>query len=107
MSRSRQRSRIRSSSSGKDCFGSTGANFATSGGFWQPGGCARPLSTRYAERAILLDHPARVVGDLPRVSIGVDEDPVVAAPEGLARLACDRRPGGARLFDDGADFVVG
>ena len=35
--------------------------------------------------------PVRVVGDLPGVAVGVDEDAAVAAPEGLGRLAGDRR----------------
>ena len=34
----------------------------------------------------------RVVCDLPRVPVGVDEDTAVAAPEGLVGLAADGRP---------------
>src|SRR5258708_10947782 len=39
------------------------------------------------DRPVLPERPARVVGDLPGMAVGVDEDPGVAPPE--------RRPGGA------------
>ena len=35
-------------------------------------------------RAVVLDRPMRVVGDLPRMAVGVDEHARVAAPERLA-----------------------
>ena len=43
-------------------------------------------------------------GDLPRVTVRVDEDRGVAAPKGLGRLAADRRSGGARFLGDGIDL---
>src|ERR1700709_1937560 len=50
--------------------------------------------------AAALGHgPVRVVGDLPGMAIGIDEDPAVAAPEGLGRLTADRRAGAPRLLD--------
>ena len=38
------------------------------------------------DAAVRSDRPVRVVGDLPRVTVRVDEDRGVAAPEGLGRL---------------------
>src|SRR5436853_5988078 len=49
----------------------------------------------------------RVVGDLPRVAVGIDEDAAVPAPEGLGRLASDRRPGGTGLLDHLVDLGWG
>ena len=43
-------------------------------------------------RPVVLDRPVRVVGDLPRVAVGVDEDAGVAAPERRSARAADRRP---------------
>src|SRR5689334_2784206 len=50
------------------------------------------------------DRPVRVVGDFPRVAVGVDEDAAVAAPEGLGGLAADGRTGLPGLFDHGIDL---
>src|SRR5262245_30616132 len=57
------------------------------------------------DAAVGVDPPVRVVGDLPGVAIGVEEDRAVAAPEGLGRLATDRRAGGAGLLDRGVDRI--
>src|SRR5436190_6590851 len=57
------------------------------------------------ERAVLLNRPMRVVGDLPRVTVGVDEDPGIAAPERLGRLTADRAAGLAGLLDHLVDLV--
>src|SRR4051794_37385320 len=46
----------------------------------------------------------RVVGHLPRVPVGVEEEPRVAAPERRCALAADPPPGGARLLDHGVDL---
>src|SRR3954454_13464934 len=98
-SRSRQRSRIRSSSAGKDCFGSTGRNPATVTGFSQSVGGQR-------HRAVLGHRPTAVVRDLPWMAIGVDEDPGVAAPECLGRLAADRGARRASLLDHLIDLLL-
>ncbi len=45
--------------------------------------------------------------DLPRVTIRVDEDPGVAAPERFRRLATDHRAGLSGLFDDTIDIYAG
>src|SRR5262245_50477915 len=45
-----------------------------------------------------------VVGHLPGVALGVDEDAAVAAPEGLAGLAADPRAGGASVLDRRGDL---
>src|SRR5436190_11117362 len=58
----------------------------------------RPASTQL-HGPVVIDSPPRVVGYLPRVTLRVDEHCRVAAPEGLARFACDPRAGGARLLD--------
>src|SRR5262249_21869566 len=59
------------------------------------------------QRAVLFERPARVVSDLPGVAVRVDEDPRVAAPEGLAGLAADGRTGLAGLLDHLVDLVGG
>src|SRR4029077_20672154 len=55
--------------------------------------------------AALLDCPVGMVCDLPRVAVGIDEDPRVAAPEGLARLAPNAGGGLAGLLDHLVDLV--
>ena len=50
-----------------------------------------PLLSRKGHRAVVPDCPARIVGNLPGMAGGVDEDPRVAAPKGLAGLPPDRR----------------
>jgi hypothetical protein len=53
----------------------------------------------------LVDPPVRVVRDLPRVPVGVDEDGAVAAPEGLGRPPADLRAGLASLLGDRVDLL--
>ena len=55
-------------------------------------------------RAVVRDRPARVVRDLPRMAVGIEEDARVAAPERLGAVARDRRAGGLRLRDHGIDL---
>ena len=50
-------------------------------------------------RAVVGDRPERVVRDLPRVTVGIDEHARVAAPERRRALARDPRAGRARLVD--------
>lgn len=52
------------------------------------------------DASVARDRPRRIVGDLPRMAIGIDEDPGVPAPEGGATLTADPRPGGCRLLQD-------
>src|SRR5262249_10206883 len=47
------------------------------------------------DRAVLAHVPMRVVRDLPRMAVRVEEHAAVAAVEGLAGLAGDRRAGRA------------
>src|ERR1044072_4900127 len=46
------------------------------------------------------------MGDLAGMAVGVGDDPGVATPEGLARLAPDPRAGGARLLDGLVDLLA-
>ena len=57
-----------------------------------------------AHPALVVEVPSRVVGDLPGMAVGVDEDARVAAPERRPRFPADRRPRGAGLGDDGVDL---
>ena len=57
------------------------------------------------DAAVLGERPVRVVGDLPRVPVGVQEEPAVAAPERLGPLAADRRAGRARLLEHRVDLL--
>ena len=54
--------------------------------------------------SVVRDRPVRVVGDLPRVAVRVHEHAAVAAPEGLAGLARNRRAGRACLLDHAVDL---
>jgi hypothetical protein len=55
-------------------------------------------------RAVGLDRPVRVVGDLPRMAVGVDEHARVAAPECLGAMPWDRGPCRFRLGDHRVDL---
>ena len=55
-------------------------------------------------RAVVADRPVRVVRDLPRVAVWVDEDARVAAPERLGAVARDRGARCLRLGDDCVDL---
>src|SRR5262249_50308414 len=54
--------------------------------------------------AVLGDRPVGVVGDLPGMPVGVDEDAAVAPPERLGSLAGDAGARGARLVEDRVDL---
>src|SRR4029453_432784 len=62
-----------------------------------------PRSER--DRAVVVHGPARVVRDLPGVTVGIHEDPRVAAPERLPRLPSDPAPGRPRLLDHRIDLL--
>src|SRR5207253_9465687 len=47
----------------------------------------------------------RVVGDLPRMTVRVDEDAGIAAPEGLAAFAGDPRAGGPSFPEHRVDLL--
>jgi hypothetical protein len=64
---------------------------------------ARRLREPHA--AVGRERPVRVVGDLPRVAVRVDEHGAVAAPERLRRLAPDPRARGPRLLGDLVDLA--
>src|SRR4029079_17786585 len=68
-------------------------------------GRKRDLVPGDLQRAVLLDDPAGVVRDLPRVTVRIDEDPRVASPEGLGGVAADRRARLARLLDELVDLL--
>ena len=70
---------------------------------WRP--CSRPAASVQPDAAVRCDRPTGVVGDLPRVTLGIDEERAVAAPERLGGLAADRRSGGACLLRDGVDLL--
>ncbi len=53
---------------------------------------ARARELGKSDRAVVGERPAGVVRDLPRMPVRVDEDPGIAAPEGLRAAAPDRRP---------------
>src|SRR5689334_20096632 len=57
--------------------------------------------------AVLGDRPVRVVGDLPGMAVGVEEDGAVAAPERLGWLAPDPRSGSPGLRRDLVDLLAG
>ncbi|HEX3393328.1 MAG TPA: NADP-dependent oxidoreductase [Acidimicrobiales bacterium] len=56
-----------------------------------------------ADGPVVVQHPAGVVGDLPRVAVGVDEDAGVAAPDGGRAPSADRRPCVGRSLQDLVD----
>ena len=61
-----------------------------------PGGSRARRSlgrAREADRPVVADRPGRVVRDLPRVAVGVEEDARVAAPERLGARPPDRPAG--------------
>jgi len=58
------------------------------------------------ERAIACEREARVVRDLPRVTVGIDENAGVAAVERRLRPARDRRTETLSRRDELVDFVV-
>jgi hypothetical protein len=62
-------------------------------------------SRREPDRPILIERPARVIGDFPWVSIGIDEDGGVPAPKGLACFAGDRGSGRSCLLDHRVDLA--
>ena len=57
-------------------------------------------------RPAVIDGPTRIVGHLPRMAVGVEEDRGVAAPERLGRFPADRRAGGAGLGGDRVDLLA-
>jgi hypothetical protein len=64
-----------------------------------------PLFLRQDESSVVAESEIRVVGDLPRVTIRIDEDARIASVERLGGLTGDQRAGGARLVDDGLDVL--
>jgi hypothetical protein len=72
----------------------------------RPTGCARSvgLGGRQLDRPVLGNGPERVVGDLPGMTLRIDEDGRVATPERLPGLATDRRTGAPSLLDHRVDL---
>ena len=52
------------------------------------------------------EHPVRVVGDLPGVTLGIQEHRAVPAPERLGGLPADRGPRGTGLVGDGVHLLA-
>src|SRR3954465_12780311 len=51
------------------------------------------------------NRPEGVVRNLPRMAVGIDEDPRVAAPEGRGTRPADGRSGGLCLGQGGVDLL--
>ena len=68
-------------------------------------GTARVAASAEAHRPVLGQRPAGVVGDLPRVAVGIAEDARVPAPERLAAGTRDRAAGGPRALEHRVDLA--
>src|SRR5581483_1814029 len=71
-----------------------------------PGRWRGRRSAGQADGAVGGKRPVRVVRDLPRVPVGVEEDAGVPAPERRAGGAGDRRAGRLRLAEHGVDLLL-
>src|SRR3954449_1221824 len=72
----------------------------------RPPGSA-PTLTAQPGLPVVGDRPVRVVGDLPPVPVGIDEDAGVAAPEGLSARSRYLGAGGAGLLQHLVDLLGG